>query len=187
MKSLMRLSYRLTGSDSAESLVRRYMRMLSRASRFFPSRKKKNPRCSKSLKALVSIETGSRDFEGLGKLADLIAGRLKELGGRVELVEPSDVYKMEDTPEKIGKMVRATFTGKGTKKILLIAHMDTVYPRGMLAQATFPHRRRSGLRPGHRRQQTGHRGNFAHAGYSQSDRLPTTRYSHRPHQRRRGD
>jgi glutamate carboxypeptidase len=44
---------------------------------------------------------------------------------------------MEDTPEKIGKMVRATFTGKGTKKILLIAHMDTVYPRGMLAKQPF--------------------------------------------------
>jgi glutamate carboxypeptidase len=90
-----------------------------------------------SLKALVSIETGSRDFEGLGKLAALIASRLKALGGKVELVEPSDVYKMEDTPEKIGNMVRATFTGKGTKKILLIAHMDTVYPRGMLAKQPF--------------------------------------------------
>src|SRR5882757_2957552 len=44
---------------------------------------------------------------------------------------------MEDTPEKIGKMVRATFTGKGTKKILLIAHMDTVYLRGMLANQPF--------------------------------------------------
>jgi glutamate carboxypeptidase len=89
------------------------------------------------LKTLVSIESGSRDDEGLAKLAGLIAGRLKELGGRVELVEPSEVYKMEDTPEKIGKMVRATFTGRGTKKILLIAHMDTVYPRGMLTQQPF--------------------------------------------------
>ena len=80
---------------------------------------------------------GSRDFEGLGKLAALIAKRLTALGGKVELVEPSDVYKMADTPEKIGKMVRATFTGKGTKKILLIAHMDTVYPRGMLAKQPF--------------------------------------------------
>ena len=34
-------------------------------------------------------------------------------------------------------MVRATFTGTGTKKILLIAHMDTVYPRGMLARQPF--------------------------------------------------
>ena len=103
----------------------------------FSSAKKEKPALLESLKALVSIETDSRDFEGLGKLADLIAGRLKDLGGKVELVAPSDVYKMEDTPEQIGKMVRATFTGKGTKKILLIAHMDTVYPRGMLAKQPF--------------------------------------------------
>jgi glutamate carboxypeptidase len=90
-----------------------------------------------TLKDLVSIETGSRDRENLDRLADLIAGRLKELGGTVEQIEPTDVYKMEDTPEKIGKMVRATFAGTGTKKILLIAHMDTVYPRGMLAQQQF--------------------------------------------------
>ena len=44
---------------------------------------------------------------------------------------------MEDTPAQIGKMVRATFTGTGTKKILLLAHMDTVYPRGMLAKQPF--------------------------------------------------
>jgi glutamate carboxypeptidase len=99
--------------------------------------KKEKPALLETLKTLVSIESGSRDDEGLAKLASLIAGRLKELGGRVELVEPSEVYKMEDTPEKIGKMVRATFTGTGTKRILLIAHMDTVYPRGMLAQQPF--------------------------------------------------
>jgi glutamate carboxypeptidase len=99
--------------------------------------KKEKSALLETLKALVSIESGSRDDEGLAKLAGVIAGRLKELGGRVELVEPSDVYKMEDTPEKIGKMVRASFTGTGTKKILLIAHMDTVYPRGMLTQQPF--------------------------------------------------
>lgn len=100
------------------------------------AKKEKTP-LLETLKQLVSIETGSRDFEGLAKLANLIAGRLKDLGGQVEQVEPSDVYKMEDTPEKIGQMVRATFKGTGTKKILLIAHMDTVYPRGMLAQQPF--------------------------------------------------
>jgi glutamate carboxypeptidase len=90
-----------------------------------------------TLKALVSIESGSRDLDGLGRIADLIAGRLKELGGEVALVEPRDVYRMEDTPETIGKMVRATFAGTGTKKILLLAHMDTVYQRGMLAEQPF--------------------------------------------------
>ena len=99
--------------------------------------KKEKPALLDTLKALVSIETGSRDIEGLDKLADLIAARLRELGGRVELVEPSNIYRMEDTPEKIGKMVRATFTGTGSRKILLIAHMDTVYARGTIEKQPF--------------------------------------------------
>jgi len=90
-----------------------------------------------TLKDLVSIESGSRDSEGLAKLAALIASRFKELGAEVELVPAADVYKMEDTPASIGQIVRATFKGKGTKKILLIAHMDTVYLKGMLAKQPF--------------------------------------------------
>ena len=92
-----------------------------------------------TLKDLVSIESGSGDREGLDKLAALIADRLRTLGGQVELIEPNpaDVYRMVDTPKEIGKIVHARFTGTGTKKILLIAHMDTVYLRGMLAQQPF--------------------------------------------------
>ena len=153
----------------------------------FSLAKKEKPALLESLKALVSIETGSRDFEGLGKLADLIAGRLKDLGGKVELVEPSDVYKMEDTPEKIGKMVRATFTGKGTKKILLIAHMDTVYPRGMLAKQPFriDGDRAYGL--GIADDKQGIAVILHTLAILKAIELPATRYSHRAHQRRRGD
>jgi glutamate carboxypeptidase len=98
---------------------------------------KEKPALLETLKALTSIESGSRDTEGLGRIADLIAGRLRELGGQVELVEASNIYKMEDTPAQIGKMVRATFKGTGDKKILLIAHMDTVYQRGTLEKQPF--------------------------------------------------
>jgi glutamate carboxypeptidase len=99
---------------------------------------KEKPALLETLKELVSIESGSADIEGLNRIASVIAGRLKELGSNVEMIEPgADLYKMIDTPEKIGKMVRATFTGTGTKKILLLAHMDTVYPRGMIAQQPF--------------------------------------------------
>ena len=91
-----------------------------------------------SLKELVSIESDSRDLEGLAKLASLLVGRLQVLGGQVELIAPgTDVYAMHDTPTKVGDMVRATFAGTGTKRILLIAHMDTVYPRGRLARQRF--------------------------------------------------
>ena len=99
---------------------------------------KEKPAVLETLKELVSIESGSADREGLDRIAELIAGRLKALGGKVEMIEPGpEIYRMFDTPERIGRMVRGTFSGTGTRKILLIAHMDTVYPRGMLAQQPF--------------------------------------------------
>ena len=100
--------------------------------------RKEKPLLLDTLKDLVSIESGSRDIEGLDKLSELIAKRLRALGGEVQFVDANkDVYKMFDTPPKIGRMVQATFRGKGTKKILLIAHMDTVYLIGMGAKQPF--------------------------------------------------
>nr|WP_307687929.1 M20/M25/M40 family metallo-hydrolase [Variovorax ginsengisoli] len=91
-----------------------------------------------TLKALVSIESGSRDLEGLEKISALIAGKFRALGGQVELIDPSsEMYRMEDSPERVGKVVQATFKGTGSKKILLIAHMDTVYQIGMGSRQPF--------------------------------------------------
>lgn len=91
-----------------------------------------------TLRELVSIESGSDDREGLDRISQVIFDKLKALGGEVEFIEPgSDVYRMEDTPAKVGRMVKAMFKGTGKKKILLIAHMDTVYRRGTLAKQPF--------------------------------------------------
>jgi glutamate carboxypeptidase len=94
--------------------------------------------CLATLEQLVSIESGSYDLEGLDRLADVIAARLASLGGNVEIItHEEEIYRMEDTPEKTGRSVLATFEGTGTKRILLIAHMDTVYPRGTLARQPY--------------------------------------------------
>jgi glutamate carboxypeptidase len=100
---------------------------------------KEKPALLDTLKELTAIESGSREREELDKIADVLAAKLRALGGKVELIEPTaaETHKLSDTPEKIGKMVRATFTGTGKRKILLMAHMDTVYPRGMLAQQPY--------------------------------------------------
>jgi glutamate carboxypeptidase len=90
-----------------------------------------------TLRELVNIESGSKDAEGLARLAELIRGRLAALGGQVRLLQSDEVYRMEDTPEKPGAMVHAEFKGQGSKKIMLIAHMDTVYLRGMLKDQPF--------------------------------------------------
>jgi len=100
--------------------------------------KQAQPAMLKTLQELVEIESGSADREGLDRVAETIAARLKALGGKVELIEAGPrVYKMFDTPARIGRMVRARFSGTGTRKILLLAHMDTVYPRGMLDKQPF--------------------------------------------------
>jgi glutamate carboxypeptidase len=99
--------------------------------------KQEQPLLLNTLRDLVSIESGSRDLEGLAQLANLIADHLKQLGGRVEVISPTDIYRMDDTPEKTGSMVQAQFQGEGKAKILLIAHMDTVYLRGMLKDQPF--------------------------------------------------
>ncbi len=94
--------------------------------------------CLATLRQLVEMESSSYDLEGIDQVATFVSERLAALGGAVEQIEPGpEIYRMEDTPEKIGRMVRATFTGTGTKKILLIAHLDTVYPRGTLAKQPF--------------------------------------------------
>ena len=91
-----------------------------------------------TLKDLVAIESGSRDIEGLDRLAALIAARLRALGGEVEIVPaPADMARLDDTPPKPGTSVVARFRGAGSGRILLLSHMDTVYERGTAAKQPF--------------------------------------------------
>ena len=90
-----------------------------------------------TIRQLVGIESGSRDPEGLRQIAAVIADRLRALGGDVELVSHDDPYVMVDTPAEIGQSVVGRFRGQGRGRILLLAHMDTVYLRGQLADQPF--------------------------------------------------
>jgi glutamate carboxypeptidase len=99
--------------------------------------KQERPALLDTLKELVSIESGSSDIEGLDRIREVIAKRFTALGAKVDIIDPEAPAAGVGIPAKIGKIVRATFTGTGTKKILLLAHMDTVYPRGMLEKQPF--------------------------------------------------
>ena len=90
-----------------------------------------------TMRELVSIESGSHDPEGLREIAGVVAARLRALGGEVELVTHDDPYPMVDTPAEIGPTVVGRFRGRGRGRILLLAHMDTVYRRGQLAEQPF--------------------------------------------------
>lgn len=101
--------------------------------------KKEKPAVVETIRSLVSIESGSQDKAGLDRIADLIGSRLTALGAKVEFLTPSpaDVPRMEDTPKELAKVVVGRFTGKGKRRIMILAHMDTVFPHGTLAKRPF--------------------------------------------------
>jgi len=78
------------------------------------------------------------DTEGLGRLAEIIRAKLAGLGAKAELVDVNAaIVKMHDAPPAVGKVVVARFEGGGSRRIMLLGRMDTVYPRGTLAKRPF--------------------------------------------------
>lgn len=78
------------------------------------------------LEQLVAIDSGSGDAEGLAKVGAIFSAKLQDLGATVRQI-PS-------VPPGVGDNVVATFKGSGAGRILLIAHMDTVFDRGTVAK-----------------------------------------------------
>ncbi len=82
------------------------------------------PAVVQSLGDMVAIESASGDAEGLSRMADYAERRLQAIGLRTERLKPA---------RGASPVLRAGLAGTGTRRVLLIAHMDTVYPRGTLA------------------------------------------------------
>ncbi|WP_455808674.1 M20/M25/M40 family metallo-hydrolase [Pseudomonas koreensis] len=82
----------------------------------------------KLLERLVNIDSGSGYVPGLTKVSDIAIEELKKLGATIELVP--------NTPEASNHVI-ATLKGTGKAKILLMAHMDTVFKEGSAAERPF--------------------------------------------------
>lgn len=91
--------------------------------------KEEVPLVINTLQNIVTMESFSNDNEGLLKLGNYLKKQLEELDGKVTLETPLNNGK--------GKNVLGKFKGNGSKKILLMAHMDTVYPKGTLKNAPW--------------------------------------------------
>jgi glutamate carboxypeptidase len=83
----------------------------------------------KLLQEIVNIDSGTGDIEGGTKVEAVLARRLKELGAEVRS-EPAEVAGLPDN-------LIAVFHGNGKGKILIIAHVDTVFPAGTAASRPF--------------------------------------------------
>lgn len=74
------------------------------------------------LEQLVNIDSGSGHEPGLTQVGNLVSAELKKLGATVQAVPNS-------APDKSHHLV-ATLKGTGKARILLLAHMDTVFKEG---------------------------------------------------------
>ena len=78
------------------------------------------PHYIEELRELCSIDTYSYHKSGLDKMARLLATRMRDLGLEVSIIER----------QQWGNDLYGIIHGQGKGNVLLLAHMDTVYPVG---------------------------------------------------------
>src|SRR5438477_12797050 len=88
--------------------------------------RKQQSQIVETIKQLVEIESPSDVKQAVDRLGTVLASRFGELGGRVRF-HPS---------EKFGKHLQIDFRPRGTQGnlVLLLGHMDTVYPIGTISK-----------------------------------------------------
>jgi len=79
------------------------------------------------LETLVNIDSGSYHIAGVDRVAGVVEQQLKPLGFGTDRI---------DSPQ-YARHLRAVKKGAGGKKLLLIGHMDTVFPEGTAAKRSF--------------------------------------------------
>src|SRR4051812_3476259 len=87
------------------------------------------PEARALLQQLVQIDSGTGDAPGLAAIGAILKPKLEQSGAKVESVPA--------VPPAVGDNIVATLTGTGKGRILLIAHMDTVFPHGTVAQRPY--------------------------------------------------
>ncbi len=87
------------------------------------------PAVVKTLERLVNIETGTGTADGMAAMSDLLEAELKNLGLAVS--------RSKAVGNVVGENLVGRMEGKGGKRLMLMAHMDTVYVKGTLAKAAF--------------------------------------------------
>src|SRR5438552_11438862 len=91
--------------------------------RYFQKRQKE---IVETIRQLVEIESPSDVKQSVDRISTVLASRFGELGGRVQF----------HANEKFGKHLQIDFRPRGNKSkpVLLLGHMDTVYPIGTISK-----------------------------------------------------
>ncbi|WP_227439548.1 M20/M25/M40 family metallo-hydrolase [Methylobacterium sp. W2] len=92
-----------------------------------------------TLKGLVDVDTGTGDVPGLSKVEAVLTARLEASGLTVST---------RTAPAFGGNTLIGTRSGKGTRKILLLVHYDTVFGTGDAARRPYTERDGRAYGPG---------------------------------------
>ena len=92
------------------------------------SAERQQPGAIKLWERLVNIDSGTGDMEGVNAVGAVAVEELKKLGAAIEMVPALPAF---------GDNIVASLSGSGKGKILLIAHMDTVFKKGDAAARPF--------------------------------------------------
>jgi acetylornithine deacetylase/succinyl-diaminopimelate desuccinylase-like protein len=87
------------------------------------------PEVLESLKELTRYDTGTGQAQGMLKVVEWIEQFGQKLGAQTERITPF--------ANVVGPNIALVFKGQGKRKLLLIAHMDTVYPPGSASAKGF--------------------------------------------------
>jgi glutamate carboxypeptidase len=98
------------------------------------------PKARALLRELVQIDSGTNDATGVNAIGAILRAELENLGAKVQSVSA--------TAPGLADNVVATLIGTGKGHILLIAHMDTVFPRGTAAERPYKVVGDHGIGPG---------------------------------------
>lgn len=132
MSVMMKLEFRRVGlaaALAAASLLSTVAGAQARDELVFKAASAQQAPLVETLGRLVNIESGTGDAVGMAELSTLLENELRALGAATER-HPAEA-------NVVGDNIVGRFSGTGGKKLLLIAHMDTVYARGSLAKAPF--------------------------------------------------
>ena len=91
------------------------------------------PQYLADLEALVDLECGTFLPEGVNRVADLMRDRFDAAGWSVERRE----HVAGPGEAQLGDVLVARLAGSGARRVLLVGHMDTVFPDGTAAERPF--------------------------------------------------
>jgi glutamate carboxypeptidase len=98
----------------------------------------------RDLRTLVNVDCGTFLTDGVNQVADLMSERFGESGWDVE----RQTHVSDEGQEQLGDVLIAQLVGRGTKRVLLVGHMDTVFPAGTAAERPYREEGSHALGPG---------------------------------------